>query len=139
LSYATLPIVWMVGSLSASSSVVCVVVHHLHCIVVVCVNVCVVICIVACGVAVCGIVSCVVFVCVVVCGVVVCIVISYIIVVCVAGVGGRVYFILCNCGGGGRWCDIPVTWQMMVRTYSNKQCSPSKYYSIEKGRMQGRN
>jgi hypothetical protein len=59
-------------------------------------------------------------VCVVVCGVVVCVVVSCVVIVCVAGVGGRVCFILCICEGG-RWCDIPMTWQMMVRTYMDIQ------------------
>jgi hypothetical protein len=27
---------------------------------------------------------------------------------------------------GGRWCDIPMTWQMVARTYSDKQCDTSK-------------
>ncbi len=79
---------------------VCVVVSYLHCIVVVCVDICMVICVIVCGVVVSIVVSCV-------------------IVVCIAGVGGRVCFVLCI-WEGGRWCDIPTTWKMMVRTYSNK-------------------
>jgi hypothetical protein len=64
-------------------------------------------------------------VCIVVCGVIVCIIAVCAIGVCIAGVVGRVCFVLCLCGGG-RWCDIPSTWQIMVRTYSNKQRHPSK-------------
>jgi hypothetical protein len=100
--------------------VVCVLVRHLRCGVIVCV-------------VVCGIVVCVIVICVVV----VCIIVVCILIVCIAGVGGRVCFVLNLCGGGGRWCDIPTTWQMMARTYSDKRSNLAN--GIEEGRVPAAN
>jgi hypothetical protein len=117
---ASLPVICIIACCLGCGDVIYIAVRHLRVaplsapLSIVCIDVCIVVCVNVC-----------IVVCVVVCVVVVCVIVICAIDICVTGVGGRVCFVLYLCGGG-RWCDIPMTWQMMTKTYSDKQCNPSK-------------
>jgi hypothetical protein len=102
-SSASSPVIWVVASLFALSSIVSIIVRCLHTVVIVCIDVCVIVC-----------VTCCLHHCQMHCH-----------PLCYWGVGESlrrpVYL-----WGGGRWCDIPMTGPTMARTYSNKQRDPSK-------------